>query len=174
MSLSYDYYPKVLQVIEAIGNGLTETRACDERQIGIVTFKKYIKNDDNLREQYEEAMQRGFDAIAEALLNPFDTTKTYGESDTQKAALISANMKWFLSKRAARIYGERVEVAHTITADRAITQALERARLRNQGEIIDVTPNTVPLALVEYVTDELVPYLLSDEDYEIMRELGLA
>lgn len=165
MSLSYDYYPAVLSVIEAIGNGLTETRACDDAHIGVVTFKKYLKNDAALAEQYEEAMQRGYDAMAEALLDPFGRG-IYGETDTQKAALRSANLKWFLSKRAARTYGERVEVAHTITADRVITQALESARMRSQGLTIDVTPNAVPLAIVEYIVEQT--------DDEIMRELGLS
>lgn len=165
MSLPYDFYPVVLKAIGLISQGLTETRACDESGLNVIVFRRYIKNNETLQEQYEEALQRGYDAMAEALLNPFDTDKTYGESDTAKAALISANLKWFLSKRANRIYGDKVEHTVTITADRAITQALERAKARSQGGVIDVTPTLIETS---------VSVVAAQTDEEIMAELGLS
>jgi len=143
MTLPYDQLPLVMQAIEYLSVGHTETQSCDYAGIGVGAFKNYIKHNDELQSLYQEAMQRGYDAMAEALLSP-DNHAIYGHSDPKMAKVQSDNIKWFLEKRKPKEYGQRVEVNHHITADKAITQALAAARQRAlpdlTNEVIDVIP----------------------------------
>lgn len=157
MNLPYDYMPLVMEAINLISQGYTETAACDDLRLSLITFKNHIKNNETLQELYDEALQRGYDAMAQALLRP-DNHHLYGHSDAKMAKVQSDNIKWFLERIAAKKYGQKVEVNHTITADKAITQALLAARDRTRSalpdmEIIDVTPVA--------------------QDDEMMREMGL-
>lgn len=158
--LPYDFLPLVMEALDKIAEGMTETRACDEVRINPAVFKNYISKSDELQEMYTEALQRGYDAMADALLNP-DNHALYGRSDSKMAKVQSDNIKWFLEKRDAKRFGQRVQVDHHLTADRAITQALLAARNRvpllahEPSEIIDVTP-------------------IEQSDQELMEELGLA
>lgn len=139
---AYDYTPAVLYAIDLISQGRTKTSACDESNISITTFENYIKQNDYLKELYEEADQRGSDAMADALLE-IDRHHHYGHSDPKMAKVVSDNIKWLLSKRKAKDYGDRIEVNHTLTADKAITQALIAGRqraLQISDTVIDVTP----------------------------------
>lgn len=138
---SYDYTPAILYAIDLISQGRTKTRACDESNVNISTFEKYIKDNPYLKELYEEADIRGADAMADALVE-IDNHPIYGYSDPKMAKVVSDNIKWLLSKRKAKEYGDRIEVKHTITADKAITQALMAGRQRvlesQAQDIIDV------------------------------------
>ena len=159
MTLPYDYYPAVLYAIDLISQGETVTSACDRSNLSISTFHNYLNRDDNLRAMYNEADQRGSDAMADALIN-IDNHRIHGQSDPKMAKVISDNIKWVLSKRKPKEFGDRVQVDHSVTVDVAITTALDAARRRvpvaDQSEIIDA---------------EIVPEALTAEDDEIMREL---
>lgn len=160
MSLSYDYYPAIMQVLHHIGEGRTLTDACDRVFISVPVFTNHVKQDAALQAMYEEAVQRGNDAMADALIN-IDNHAIHGQSDAKMAKVISDNIKWVLSKRDGKRFGEKIEVKHEITMDRAIVSALEAARTRvpvidaDYTRAIDVTP-----ALPSYA-----------EDDEVMREL---
>lgn len=158
MSLSYDYYPAVLYALNEISQGRTLTDACDRANIAVPLFDRYVKNDAELQAMYEEAVQRGNDAMADALVN-IDNHKIHGQSDAKMAKVISDNIKWVLGKRDSKRFGEKIEVKHEITMDRAIVSALEHAR------------NRVPVIDAEYTVD-VTPALPSyNEDDELMREL---
>jgi hypothetical protein len=159
MNLPYDYYPAVLYAIDKISQGLTETAACDEANIKIATFRNYIKNDSLLQEQLAEAEQRGRDAMADALVQ-IDNHSIYGQSNPQMAKVVSDNIKWLLSKRDAKRFGEKLEVTHNITADRAITDALNAGRRRaalshDEDDFIDVTP------IIVQTEEEILAEILS-------------
>lgn len=134
-TLPYDSLPSVLLALDLISQGNSETMACDEAGVSVSTFRYHIKNDDKLQEMYDEAFQRGTDAMADALLNP-DNHSLYGHSDAKMAKVQSDNIKWLLSKRRPKDFGDRIEVNHTITADKAITQALLAAR--NRVPLVDM------------------------------------
>ena len=164
--VQYDNYPKVLKVIDLIGQGRTLTSACDAEQIGVATFKKYVAQSPELEVMLDEAVQRGYDAMAEALVE-IDRHAHYGHSDPKMAAVVSKNIMWFLEKRRPKDYGARVAVDVNITADRAITDALTRAKQRALASapspaVIDVTPVHV------------MPAVTEDDDAAILREIGLA
>jgi len=157
MALPYDYYPAVLYAIDLISQGNTLTEACDQSNLPISTFHNYIKRDENLHAMYVEADQRGSDAMADALVN-IDNHRIHGQSDPKMAKVISDNIKWVLSKRKPKEYGDRVQVDHSVTVDVAITTALDAARRR------------VPVQEVEVIDATAVP-VYEDEDAAIMREL---
>lgn len=158
MALPYDYYPAVLYAIDLISQGNTLTEACDQSNLPISTFHNYINKDENLHAMYVEADQRGSDAMADALVN-IDNHRIHGQSDPKMAKVISDNIKWVLSKRKPKEYGDRVQVDHSVTVDVAITTALDAARRRvpvaDQSDVIDA---------------EVVPHYESEDD-AIMREL---
>lgn len=155
MTLPYDYYPTVIRVLDLISEGRTITRACDEANIRVAAFKQYVKNVPELSELFTEAEQRGYDAMAEALVD-IDNHAIHGQSDPKMAKVISDNIKWLLSKRRSKEYGERITVDHNITADKAITDALVAGRKRAQlaatvdADFIDITP------VVNDVADEIL------------------
>lgn len=164
MSLPYDYYPAVLHALELLSQGRTKTRACDEANITLATFESYVKNIPELTEMFTEAEQRSYDAMAEALVD-IDNHAIHGQSDPKMAKVISDNIKWLLSKRRSKEYGERITVDHTITADKAITDALaagrKRAALTVDAEYIDVTPAALIGNVVEQSEEAMLAELLS-------------
>lgn len=129
VTLPYDYYPAVLYAIDLISQGNTVTEACDQSNLPVSTFHSHLERDDKLREMYGEADQRGGDAMADALVN-IDNHRIHGQSDPKMAKIISDNIKWVLSKRRPKDFGDRVVVDHSVTVDVAITTALDAARRR--------------------------------------------
>lgn len=129
MSTPYDYYPAVLYAIDLLSQGATKTKACDEANINVGTFDGYISRDPQLAAMLSEAEQRGHDAMADALVNPFNDLR-YGETDVQKAKVVSENIKWLLARRDGARFGDKVEVKHSLTLDVAITSALNAAKDR--------------------------------------------
>lgn len=143
MSLPYDVYPLVMKAISLLSEGRSKTRACDEAGISIAVFDNYIKNNQAMGDLFREAEQRSYDAMADALLE-IDNHKIYGQSDAKMANVISGNIKFVLSKRRPKEYGERITVDHNVTMDRAIIDALtagrRRAAIGYDDTVIDVTP----------------------------------
>ena len=82
------------------------------------------------------ATQRGHDAMAEALLHP-DNNAVYGQPNPQMAKVVSDNIKWYLAKADTKRFGDKIEVRHEITLDRAITDAMDAARKRAVGYEIE-------------------------------------
>lgn len=140
MALTYDYYPAVLYALNLFSQGYTVTEACDQSNLPISTFEKYVRENEQLKEMYVEAERRSHDAMADALIN-IDNHRIHGQSDPKMAKVISDNIKWVLSKRDAQRFGERVQVDHSVSVDIAITTALDAARRRvpqiEQGDVID-------------------------------------
>lgn len=162
---SYDYYPAVLYAIDQISQGRTKTAACDASNISISTFDKYIAENGELKDLLTEAEQRGFDAMADALLQPHNH-KTYGMTDPKMAKIMSDNIKWLLSKRAQKVYGDKLEVKHEITLDRAVVDALSRAKDRALQGSLPAPTSAANVIDAEYIVvqdedDADLAYLLS-------------
>lgn len=161
MSVPYDYYPAILYAIDLISKGYTRTAACDNSNITIATFERYINRDANLQAMLEEAEQRGADAMADALLQ-IGSHKIYGETDPKMAKVISDNIKWLLDKRHRKKYGEKVEIQHNITADRAIVDALIAGRNRAaQAQLVYEDTTIIDVEPIIQTDDELLAQLLS-------------
>ena len=156
----YDIMPKVTMAIEHIAQGYTKTHACDEVGISIAIFDRTVAASDELQVMLGEATERSYDAMADALLR-IDNHELYGHSNPQMAKVMSDNIKWLLSKRKAKTYGDKLEVTHNITADRqlidALNQGRERATLALNPPVIDACFTTVEQ--------------IDDDDAEFMRTL---
>lgn len=156
-ALAYDYYPLVLRVLELISQGETETRACDTVRITVIAYRKYIQATPELQEIEADAFARGRDAMADMLMH-IDDDRLYGRSDSKMAKVISENIKWLLSKRDPKNFGDKMEVTHNVTMDKAIIQQLELARTRSAG-LIGREPMTI----------DALPVM--DEDARLLQEL---
>lgn len=95
------------------------------------------------------------------LVDKLENIEDYEENPLM-ARVISDNIKWLASKRHRAIYGEKLDVQHTVIVD--LRGAIEEARRRT---LIDVTPNV----LIEHdkSTDNIsvTPYIdatLADDD----------
>lgn len=158
MATAVEIYPAVLKAIDLISQGYMKTWACDECAISTTTFDKYVNADRQLGDLANEAEQRGYHSLADALVN-INTSK-HGTSDPKMAAILSKNIQWLLSRRLPKQYGERVTVEHTITADRAITEALTRGKERVlasaiiEGAAVDITRRALPAPVQEAIDED--------------------
>lgn len=136
MNALVNIYPAIIRALDLIGQGFTKTRACDECQVSVATFNRYVTSDPQLAELAEEAATRGYDTLADILLE-IDSNRIYGSSDAKMAAVISKNIQWYLSRRRPKEYGNTVTVDVNISADKVIVDALSRAKVRaNTGETL--------------------------------------
>lgn len=157
--LSYDYFSAALTAIDLISQGKTKTHACDDSGISIPQFEKYVNANKELQELLHEAETRGYDAMADALLR-IDHHAIYGHSDPKMAKVMSDNIKWLLSKRKQREYGDRLEVTHNVTVDKAITDALSAGRRRAEQRALEA-----PTIDAEFtVVDDPLAHDPSDEE----------
>lgn len=127
---------KVMTVLSHMATGQTKSRACLEAGITVATFNKYARENQQIAELLDEAEDQGYDVLAEALLH-IDTDPIYGTTDPQKMKVISDNIKWFLSKRRPKKYGEKLQIENTLTVDQTIVDMLMRGRDRALGVIED-------------------------------------
>lgn len=163
MPTSYDYYPAVLNAIDIISQGNTRTNACDDAGITIPMFERIVKESNELTDLLVEAETRGYDALADALVN-IDNHKIHGRSDPKMAKVISDNIKWLLSKRRVKEYGDRLDVNINLTADKAIVEALAKGRARasqlalgapEEDDVIDAA-----FTVIEQSDDEIMAEIL--------------
>lgn len=136
MALPADIFPQVMRALDLIGQGRTKTSACDEAGITTATFDNYVRSTPELHAIADNAEQRGFDTLAEILLE-IDRHEHYGSADPKQQKVISDNIKWYLSRKRPQQYGDKVTVDVNITADKAITDALSRAKDRAEGRILE-------------------------------------
>lgn len=158
---NYERYADAMRVIELVAEGRTLTAACRDVRMPYGTFRKLLASSETLRDLYAEAEHQSYDLMAEALLE-IETHELYGTQDARMAKVMSDNIKWLLSKRRPKDFGDKVQVEVNVTADRAIVDALERAKHRAiaHAPIIDVTPTAV----------ETVSAIADDgEDYDFLR-----
>lgn len=86
-------------------------------------FLNARRNDHNFEIMFEEARQEGLEHHADSLL-----VIANEEVDVQRGRLKSDNIKWLLSKRKPKTYGDRIDVTMTQTVD--IRSALAEAQSR--------------------------------------------
>lgn len=122
-------YEKVMRAIDFISQGETPTKACDDAGTTTYWLSKLIREDEVINALATEAFERGYDALADVLLD-IDSNQRFGSSDPKIMRVKSDNIKWYLSKRDQTRYGEKVVVENKITADRAIVEALSRGKQR--------------------------------------------
>lgn len=113
------------------------------REIGVnaQALVDFLSLNPGVKDSYVSAKENGFDAMADSLLSMHETIQ-----DAQKARLASENKRWYLSKRAAHKYGDRMEVNMTGQID--LNAALAEATKRLSSD----SSNTITLPSSDYST----------------------
>lgn len=150
MVVDYQMYAAVLYACDRIAEGCTPTEACRRANISYAQFDHACKNAVELGMAHDVAAQRGSDVLADLLVHIFDPNyPTVYEPDPQKARIKSENIKWLLSRRFNKRYGDRMEITAEITVSHVITSQLDAAKQRllaaaSEQILDDVTYKLVP------------------------------
>jgi hypothetical protein len=168
MTVPYDIVTDILRVITTISQGYQPTVACDMCHVAYTTFTTYTKAGSRypqLVQMRQEAEDRLYDLMAEALPRIYDH-HIYGVQRDSQASVISGNIKWLLERRRQKSYGAHSSVEVNITADREVIEALQRAKARAQGAIIDSS--------VKETTDVLIDRSVNITDIEVVDEFDVS
>lgn len=151
-------FSKALTAITLIAQGRVKTQALLLAGLSLDQFERIVQRDatNTLADMHDVAVERGFDALADILLH-INSDPVYGSSNPQMAKVISENIKWYLSKKNPKKFGDKVTVDVTVSADREIINALKLAQERattlalpppviEDATVIDVTPSPRPAA----------------------------
>lgn len=140
-----------MHVLDLISQGKTPTKACDEAGITTGTLKRWINSSSELGTLAEEAFQRGYDTLADALLH-IQNHEEYGSSDHHIMKVMSDNIKWYISRKNPSQYGDKLLVENRITADRVIIEALSRGKDR---VLLGVQAEDVKFEIVNAIEDSV-------------------
>lgn len=154
MTLPFDTMGAVLRVIKLVSQGHTLTDACDKASVSYSTFRQHVNANAELSAIWTDAEQRGYDVMADMLLNIFTDT-LYGESEPKKAKIISDNIKWYLARKRPHLYGDKSVVEHQFTADKTIVEALQRGRDAVANAVIDATYTVIKEEVAATLPPEL-------------------
>jgi hypothetical protein len=112
----------------------------------------------------QEAEDRLYDLMAEALPRIYDH-HIYGVQRDSQASVVSGNIKWLLERRRQKSYGAHSVVEHTITADREVLDALQRAKARAQGVIIDAVVNDTVLLIPDQ--SDIIDISVNSDEFDV-------
>jgi transposase-like protein len=106
------------QVLDSVRRGDSLRAACREAGIGASTFLDWVGDDKELAEQYTRARETGADAEFERFLEmsevePERTERGVDSGWVQWQRTRMDAVKWALSKKAPRKYGERLDLKHS-------------------------------------------------------------
>lgn len=129
-----------LLILDLAYEGKTMAEISKTIDISVKDFTHFLDQNIHFKKKYATARDIGMDILAEELITmAMDETK-----DIQRLRLQSDNTRWYLSKKKAEVYGDRVDVNINKTVD--ISGALEQARSR----LKDVTPHEEePLSIID-------------------------
>lgn len=151
-----DEIKQVLSVLTLIAEaGLVPTKACDHAGVSYGMFARLTTTYPQLAQLRMEAEDRLYDRMAEALPN-IDNDRIYGRTDAKMANVISGNIKWLLERRRQKAYGAKSTIEHMITADREVLDALNNAKARAQGKLVEaVVDNAIDLTVIDGMAQAL-------------------
>jgi len=127
-----------------IEHGLSLRKASAKHQISAQTFLREIAVNPPLAEQYERARAALIDKMADEILELADAPVPVLDNGATDNALVRQRQlqvdtrKWFLSKLAPKVYGDRLDVSVSDTRI-SISGALQAAQAR-LVDVVDVTP----------------------------------
>jgi hypothetical protein len=134
---------KVMSLIES--GRYTKTRACEAYGITTSQYDATVNKTPEMARMAEEAQQRGYDSLAEHLIDP--GSGVIG-TDPKMAAVLSKNIMFLLSRAYREKYGDHVQVDVNVSADALVVSALQAARERAVahavGQVIDIEYTPVP------------------------------
>jgi hypothetical protein len=137
--------------------GLSLRKACIQTGLDPARFLRAVDADPDLSKQYERARAALIDKMADEILELADAPVPVLDNGSTDNALVRQRQlqvdtrKWFLSKLAPKVYGDRLDVQ--VTDQRiSISGALQAAQAR-LVDVIDVTPK-LSASSVQTVQDQ--------------------
>lgn len=118
-------YPVWLAVLQEIANGETPKRACEIHDTTLAALRYHLKQDEELKAMFDDALATGNDALADMLIN-IDQV----HSAPAMAGVISKNIQWYLERRDPTKFGARVQVDMNNNATQKLIGALDAAIAR--------------------------------------------
>lgn len=145
MSESKDLVPEIgltkeeiAKMLKLASHGKSLRSICLELNISLDKFHKIRKRAPSLDSALQSARNSGLDVIADDLI---DIADTYG--DPLQARVKSDNIKWLLTKRKPKEYGDQLNI--NVEQKVSITGAMAEAA-RRAGHVIDIPQETAQLA----------------------------
>lgn len=132
------------EIVDLMGQGLSLRKATKQVGTTVQSFLRWCDADKALADQYARARQGLIDKMADEILELADApvpTLDNGATDNglvRQRQLQVDTRKWFLSKLAPKVYGDRLDVSVTDTRI-SISGALQAAQSR-LADVVDVTP----------------------------------
>jgi hypothetical protein len=127
-----------------VSEGLSLRKACIKTGLDPARFLRAVDADPELAKQYARARQALLDKMADEILELADAPVPVLDNGATDNALVRQRQlqvdtrKWFLSKLAPKIYGDRLDVSVSDTRI-SISGALQAAQSR-LVDVVDVTP----------------------------------
>lgn len=119
-------------------------------EIDVKAWKTTVKSVPGLQDQVQLAQAQGIHALAASVLDIAET-----EPDVKRARVKIDAVKWFVSKKNPKEYGDRVhhEHTHTINLQAAMGEARDRVTLRpgrdlnkpENKQLIDIPKDSVSM-----------------------------
>jgi hypothetical protein len=128
-------YPTLMVVLQDIANGETPSNACKTHGTTLASLRYHIKQDDELKALFDDALSIGNDALADLLIN-IDTV----HSAPAMAGVISKNIQWYLERRDPTKFGARVQVDMNNNATLKLVTALDAAIARIPAPAMPALP----------------------------------
>lgn len=133
-----------------VTNGQSLRKCCIQVGIDPARFLRAVDASPELAKQYARARQALLDKMADEILELADAPVPVLDNGATDNALVRQRQlqvdtrKWFLSKLAPKVYGDRLDVS--VSDNRiSITGALQAAQSR-LIDVVDVTPLALPSA----------------------------
>jgi hypothetical protein len=139
-----------------VSDGLSLRKCCLQVGLDAARFLRAVDADPELAKQYARARQALLDKMADEILELADAPVPVLDNGATDNALVRQRQlqvdtrKWFLSKLAPKIYGDRLDVSVSDTRI-SISGALAAAQARLVN-VVDVTPRA--LQAVQDVQDQ--------------------
>ena len=137
-----------LVVASMVEDGLSLRKASARHQISAQTFLRAVAASPALAEQYDRARATMIERLADEVLELADAPVAKLDNGATDPGLVRHRQlqvdtrKWFLSKLAPKIYGDRLDVQVSDTRI-SISGALQAAQSR-LVDVVDVTHRALP------------------------------
>jgi len=126
---------KLLEALKYAAEGWSIRKICAKINIEPLQFFKFRKQDYSFTAAFQLARESGFEINADDLL---DLADQY--ADPLTARVKSDNLRWLLSKRKPKEYGDQlnINIEQKISVGEALSEAKKRAGIES-GEVIELT-----------------------------------
>ena len=141
-----------------VSEGLSLRKACLRTGLDAARFLRAVDADPELAKQYARARQALLDKMADEILELADAPVPVLDNGATDNALVRQRQlqvdtrKWFLSKLAPKIYGDRLDVSVSDTRI-SISGALQAAQAR-LVDVVDVTHRALPSIVQDVQGDD--------------------